>query len=106
MLSASLVPAPRAMLQTIAAVEVAPVVAAAAEGGPRKERVTVAGPDIADARDLVRAWRSVTGKRAPLLPVRVPGKLGKALREGALTAPQPDARGRTPFAAWLQAQPS
>jgi uncharacterized protein YbjT (DUF2867 family) len=96
-------PVPRAALQTVASAEVARVVADVAEGRPRLGRVEVAGPEVTDARDLARTWRSVTGRRALLIPVPLPGKLGRSLRGGALTARHPDVRGVTGFAAWLEA---
>ena len=92
---------PRARLQTVACAEVAPVVAGVAEGGPRHGRVEVGGPEMADARDLARTWRSVTERRVALVPVAVPGKLGRALRAGALTDDRPDVRGTITFADWL-----
>ena len=49
----------------------------------------VAGPEVTDARDLARTWRSVTGRRVALIPVPVPGKLGRALRAGVLTTARP-----------------
>ena len=96
-------PVPRARLQTIACAEVARAVADVAEGAPRHRRVEVAGPENAEARDLARTWRSVTGRRVALVPVAVPGKLGRALRDGALAAGRPDVSGTTGFAAWLEA---
>jgi hypothetical protein len=36
-----------------------------------------------------------------VLPLALPGKLGRALRTGALTTDRPDVRGTVPFAAWL-----
>jgi uncharacterized protein YbjT (DUF2867 family) len=99
-----LVPVPSAQLQTIAAAEVATAVADVAEGSPRKGRVRVAGPEITTARELARAWRRVTGRRALLVPVAVPGKLGRALRDGGLTAPQSELRGTVTFAEWLTSQ--
>jgi hypothetical protein len=45
----------------------------------------------------------VTGRRALLLGVPLPGRLGRALRAGALTTARPDVRGTTGFAAWLEA---
>lgn len=97
-------PAPRARLQTIACADVAQVVADAAEGGPRQGRTEVAGPEVADARDLARTWRSVTGRRVALVPVAMPGKLGRALRAGVLTTGRPDVRGTITFAGWLAAR--
>lgn len=99
-----MVPVPRARLQTIASSEVAGVVADVAEGVARRQRIEVAGPEVADVRELARAWRSITGTRALLLPVPLPGELGQALRAGALTADRPDVRGTTPFATWLAAR--
>jgi uncharacterized protein YbjT (DUF2867 family) len=94
---------PRATLQTIASAEVAPVVADVAEGVPLQGRVDIAGPEVDDARELARTWRSVTRQRALLLPVPLPGKLWRALRGGALTAEQPGVRGTTRFKEWLAA---
>jgi uncharacterized protein YbjT (DUF2867 family) len=96
-----ILPVPRARLQTVAAADVAAVVADVAMNPPQRGRVEVAGPEITDARDLARTWRSATGSRSVLLPVAVPGRLGRALRSGALTTERPDVRGAVPFAAWL-----
>lgn len=74
-----------------------------AEGAPVLGRIHVAGPEVTDARVLARTWRSVTGRSALLLPLPLPGRLGRALRGGALTAERPDVRGTTGFAAWLAA---
>jgi len=79
-------------------------VASVAEGGPRHGRIQVAGPEVADARDLARTWRSVTGRRVALVPVPVPGKLGRVLRAGVLTTARPDVRGTITFADWLAAR--
>ena len=64
----------------------------------------MAGPEVAGARDLARTWRWVTGRRVALVPVVLPGKLGRALRAGVLTTARPDVRGTIPFADWLAAQ--
>ena len=99
-----ILPVPHVRLQTVACAEVARVVADVAEGPPRKERVEVAGPEVADARALARTWRLATGRRAALVPVPVPGRLGRALRAGVLTAERPDVSGTVMFADWLAAQ--
>jgi uncharacterized protein YbjT (DUF2867 family) len=95
------VPVPRALLQPVASAEVARTVADVAESGPRADRVAIAGPEVASAGDLARAWRRATGTRAVLVPLPLPGTLGRALREGALTNSEPDVRGSVTFAAWL-----
>lgn len=97
-------PVPRVPVQTVASAEVAQVVADVAEGPPRLGRVLMAGPEISRTRKLVLAWLSSTGRHALLLPLPLPGRLGRALRSGALTDQRPDVRGAMPFAAWLSAQ--
>jgi len=91
-------PVPRARLQPVSCAEVARVVADVAEGAPRHARVTIAGPEIVEARALARRWRAISGRRALLLPVPLPGRIGRALRSGALTTDRPDVRGTTRFA--------
>jgi uncharacterized protein YbjT (DUF2867 family) len=97
-------PVPRGRLQTIAAAEVGRVVADVAEGDPHRRRIDVAGPEIADVRELARTWRSVTGRDALLFPLPLPGRVGRALRDGALTAERPEVHGTTPFASWLEVE--
>ncbi len=97
-----LLPSVGARLQTVTASEVAGAVANVALGPPLRRRYVVAGPEIVDGRELARRWQAVTGRRALRVPVAVPGKLGKALRDGALTAGRPDVRGAVTFEAWLR----
>jgi uncharacterized protein YbjT (DUF2867 family) len=96
-------PVPRLRLQTVAAAEVARAVADVTEGEARG-RVQVAGPEVATARDLARTWRTLTGHTALLVPLPLPGKIGRALRDGALTAGHADVLGTVTFADWLAAQ--
>ncbi|TAM70377.1 MAG: NAD-dependent epimerase/dehydratase family protein [Microbacteriaceae bacterium] len=99
-------PKVQAMVQPVDVGDVAAFVAEVASGAPRRTRVQVAGPEIMDARDLARVWRAATHSRAIPLPLRVPGKLGRALRDGALTNDHPDARGTIRFADWLETRTS
>lgn len=96
-----LLPVPKARLQTIAAADAARAVADAAERPARLGRVEAAGPETADARELARTWRAVTGRRVLQLPLPLPGALGRALRAGGLTTGRPDTRGTVTFAEWL-----
>jgi uncharacterized protein YbjT (DUF2867 family) len=84
--------------------EVADAVAAVALASPRNARVTVAGPEVHDLRSLGRIWRQATGTRAVEIPLPLPGRAGRALREGALTCDAPDVQGSRSFATWLQAE--
>jgi uncharacterized protein YbjT (DUF2867 family) len=97
-------PAPRLPVQPVAAAEVASAVAAAAGRDPAGRRIQVAGPQVSTIADLARSWRSVTGKPAMLLPVPLPGKMGRGLRAGGLTTSDADFVGTITFADWL-AQP-
>ena len=98
-------PMPRGVLQPVACAEAARAVADVAAGAPLKECLTVAGPEVREMRDLARTWRKVTGHRAALIPMPVPGAVGRALRSGALTVPRPDVRAATSFADWLRSVP-
>ncbi|NUL07136.1 NAD(P)H-binding protein [Streptomyces lunaelactis] len=95
-------PVPRARLQTVASADAARAVADVAEAAPRRGRVEVTGPETVDARALARRWRSITGRRALLLPLPLPGKAGRALRAGVATSERPDVRGTVPFDDWLR----
>lgn len=96
-----IVPVPRMKIQTIAAAEVARAVADVATAAPARGRIRVAGPQILTGAELARTWRRVTGRTAVLIPVPVPGRLGRALRDGGLTASEPDVRGTMQFDEWL-----
>jgi uncharacterized protein YbjT (DUF2867 family) len=97
-------PVPGMKLQTVAAAEVAGAVADVTEGKPARGRIRVAGPRIMTATEVARTWRAVTGRRALLVRIPVPGRLGRALRSGGLTTSQPDIRGTISFADWLASQ--
>ena len=96
-------PVARARFQPVGVDEAADAVAAVATDAPRLTRVTVAGPEVHDLRSLGRMWREATGRRAIAIPIPLPGRLGRAVRDGRLTCANPDVGGTQTFAAWLQA---
>jgi uncharacterized protein YbjT (DUF2867 family) len=96
-------PSARARFQPVEVGEAAEAVARVAIDLPRLARVTVAGPEVHDLRALGRVWSEVTGRRAVGIPIPLPGRLGRALRDGRLTCPNPDVRGTQTFAAWVAA---
>jgi uncharacterized protein YbjT (DUF2867 family) len=100
---AHVLPAARAQLQPVDVDEAAAAVVAVATAAPRLARITVAGPEVHDLRSLGRIWREGTGRHAIEIPIPLPGKLGRALREGRLTCTNPDVRGARTFAAWVHA---
>ena len=97
-----MLPAPKAVLQPVASGEVGRVVADIAEIQPRHGCISIAGPEIASVRTLATTWRRATGTRAALVPLPLPGKLGRVLRAGALTDGQPDVRATATFAESLK----
>ncbi|HXZ63934.1 MAG TPA: hypothetical protein VEH05_04320, partial [Streptosporangiaceae bacterium] len=98
-------PALRLPLQPVAAAEVAAAVADAAEREPSGQRLQVAGPEASTVADLARTWRSAAGRTAVPLPVPLPGRLGRTLRAGGLTADTADVIGSVTFARWLATRP-
>jgi len=47
----------------------------------------MAGPQVHDLSDMVRGYLRATGRRRPLVPVRLPGRAARAFRDGANLAP-------------------
>jgi uncharacterized protein YbjT (DUF2867 family) len=77
--------------------EVLVEVAGSSDGG----MLEVAGPEAADLVDLARAVVKRQGRRAAVVPVRIPGSVGRAMRGGALL-PGDGARIVGPaFSEWL-----
>jgi uncharacterized protein YbjT (DUF2867 family) len=52
--------------------------------GPLHGTEEYGGPEVLRFDEAVRAWNAARRSRRPLLPVRFPGKLGRALRSGGL----------------------
>jgi uncharacterized protein YbjT (DUF2867 family) len=99
-----LLPLPHALVQPIGCSEAASAIAAVCEGCPILLRATVAGPEIVDVRELARKWIAAERQSVFLVGIPLPGKLGRALREGALTAERPIVKGVLRFEDWLAAK--
>ncbi|MGC3858814.1 SDR family oxidoreductase [Micromonospora chersina] len=65
--------------------EVAGRLTALLAAGPTGRIEEFGGPEVLRYDEAVRAWRAARGSRRPLLPVRIPGRLGRELRAGGLT---------------------
>ncbi len=82
------VPVPTGLrLQPVDAGEVAARLVALALGGPAGRVPDLAGPKVYAVGDLVRGYLRARGEHRLLLPVRTPGRIGRAYREGANLAP-------------------
>jgi uncharacterized protein YbjT (DUF2867 family) len=55
--------------------------------GPAGRVVEFGGPRVRPMDELARAWPRATGRRRPVLPLRLPGGLARGVRAGGLTTP-------------------
>ncbi|MFB9234684.1 SDR family oxidoreductase [Plantactinospora siamensis] len=75
--------------------DVADRIAGLVAAGPTGRIEDFAGPEVIRFSDAVRDWSGARGRRGRLLPVRLPGRLGRELRAGGLTNPGAAAGRRT-----------
>ena len=95
---------PRMRSETVAARDVAARLVELVEAGPSGRVADLGGPATAWMADLSRAWARARGDRRPVLGVPLPGKLGRAMRDGTLVSGPGADHGTTTFAEWLQGQ--
>ncbi|WP_049563827.1 SDR family oxidoreductase [Streptomyces sp. SBT349] len=89
-------------LQPVAEREVGERLVELAVGEPVGRAEDMAGPEIRTARELTRTGGRAGGLRRPVVGVRLPGKAFRAVRDGALLAPD-HAVGRVGFAEYVAA---
>jgi uncharacterized protein YbjT (DUF2867 family) len=106
MVKGPLVPVPRMRIQPIAAREVATALVGVALADPAGMAPEIAGPEQHDLPDLARRILRARGGRRRVLPIRVPGTVGRALAGGALLPTGPGPRGTETFGAWLARTPN
>ncbi|WP_311765205.1 SDR family oxidoreductase [Streptomyces zingiberis] len=58
-----------------------------ADGLPAGRAPDMGGPEVRSHADLTREWLRATGRRRPVLSLPLPGKAGRALRDGANLVP-------------------
>jgi len=82
------VPVPRGFrFQPVAAAEVADRLVELALGSPAGLVDDLAGPQVHGMDELLRSYLSATGKRRLMVPVGLPGRAARAVRDGAILAP-------------------
>lgn len=89
-----------ARFQPVDVRDVADRLAALAVAAPAGRAPDLGGPQVRTMADLAQSWLTATGRRRAVLPVRLPGGLARAVREGRLTAPD-HADGRITFDEFL-----
>jgi hypothetical protein len=87
--------------QPIAAREAAAALAAQVLQGPVGMAPELAGPEVHDVVDLARRLLAAGGERRAVLPIRLPGRVGRQVREGGLLPTGPGPRGSLTFDEWL-----
>ena len=92
---------PRMLSQPVAAAEVAEALVGIAESGPANRAPDLAGPERLQMVDMSRRVSKARGLGRRVVPVRLPGRMGKQLRSGALTPATEGPRGRLTFEEWL-----
>ena len=96
-----LLPGGTSKFQPVAASEVGSRLAAIARGPALNAADEIAGPEVATLGELSRTWRAARRRRCVVVPLPLIGKTGRALKDGALTAPDAPGAGST-FTQWLK----
>ena len=87
-------PTPRNLrFQPIAVEDVAAVLVQHVANGPAGMAPPVGGPEILTQKELATTWLRAHGRRRVLVPVPLPGKVGRAFRDGANLSPDHRSRG-------------
>jgi uncharacterized protein YbjT (DUF2867 family) len=97
---AGLLLAPDIRLQPVDPRHVAGILAGVVQNGPLGDWKQVAGPRVERLRDLARAWRAATGRRARIVALPLPRRIGVPLAAGALV-PETAVTGGPSFRTWL-----
>jgi len=97
---------PQMRTQPVAANEVAAALVDAAEAGPQGRIPDLSGPQAEHLKDLVAAYLAKTQLKKQIVQLRLPGPMGKAMRNGDLIPAPGSAVGRQTFRKWLETLPS
>jgi uncharacterized protein YbjT (DUF2867 family) len=95
---------PRMRVQPVAATEVADALVRLAEGNAVGRAPELAGPEQLELTDLARAVLRARGSHRVMVPVRLPGAVGRAMAGGGLLPSGTGPRGVQTFAEWLPGQ--
>jgi uncharacterized protein YbjT (DUF2867 family) len=99
--SSPVLPVPVMTTQPVAAQEVAAALVDLALGPPSGFASELAGPDVQHLPDLVRRQLHADGSHRFVVPVRLPGRVGRALAAGALLPTDGGRRGTQTWSDWL-----
>jgi uncharacterized protein YbjT (DUF2867 family) len=89
------------LLQPVAEEEVAKRLCEVVQAGPSGRLPDMGGPQVYTSGDLARIWLKQRGVHRAIIPIFLPGKMVRDLRQGGNTCPQ-QATGTISWEAWLQ----
>ncbi|PVG82024.1 3-beta hydroxysteroid dehydrogenase [Nocardioides gansuensis] len=92
---------PRMRSQTVAASEVAAHLVDLAEGPARGMTDEMAGPEVHEMPELARRIVKARGQRRPVVPMPLPGEVGRQMAGDGLLPRHAGPRGRITFSEWL-----
>jgi uncharacterized protein YbjT (DUF2867 family) len=81
--------------QPVDTADVADLLVELVAAGPARDTVELGGPEVLTGDTALREWMAATGRRRRILPVRGPGRMLAAFRDGAATTPALPAGTRT-----------
>jgi uncharacterized protein YbjT (DUF2867 family) len=90
--------------QTVAAADVGVRTAEQIHAAPVGGIVNTGGPELLTLREMAETWRTIRGKPRRLVRLPVPGKVGRAFREGRNTYPD-RAEGTQTWAEFVASDP-
>jgi uncharacterized protein YbjT (DUF2867 family) len=96
-----LLPVPTMTTQPVAAREVAQTLIELALAEPTGQITELAGPEVHQMPDLARRLLRARGAHRAVLPIRLPGRLGRALAGDGLLPTDGARRGTQTFSDWL-----
>ncbi len=89
------------LLQPVAEEEVAGRLCEIVQAGPSGRLPDMGGPKVSTSGELARIWLKQHGMHRTIIPIFLPGKTARALRQGGNTCPQ-QATGTLSWEAWLR----
>jgi uncharacterized protein YbjT (DUF2867 family) len=88
-------------LQPVDEEDVAERLCAIVQAGPSGRVPDMGGPQVYTSGELARIWLRQQGMHRTIIPLWLPGKMARALRQGGNTCPE-QATGTVTWEAWLQ----
>ncbi len=89
------------LLQPVAEEDVARRLCEIVQAGPSGRLPDMGGPQVYTSGELARTWLKQRGMHRAILPLWLPGKMARGLRQGGNTCPQ-QATGTISWETWLQ----